>query len=101
MPIGVPGFFFTLAGPPPFISRAPQDFCGLPLVAALRRPEKHPRLSATELNYIKEGQPPVEQQHVTVPWLKLLRYRAVWAYLLACILAVQPGAFISSSCRIF
>jgi MFS transporter, ACS family, hexuronate transporter len=56
-------------------------------------PEKHPRLSPAELHYIKEGQPPVEDKPVKVPWLSLFRYRAVWAYVLAAILTGPAWGF--------
>lgn len=57
-------------------------------------PEKHPRLSPAELAYIKEGASPVlEEKHVAVPWLSLLRYRAVWAYVLASIFAGPAWGF--------
>lgn len=56
-------------------------------------PEKHPRLSPAELHYIKEGQPAVEEEPVKVPWLSLLGYRAVWAYLIASILAGPAWGF--------
>lgn len=56
-------------------------------------PEKHKRLSSAELAYIKEGQPVVEEKKVTVPWLALLRYRAVWAYVFAGILAAPAWGF--------
>jgi MFS transporter, ACS family, hexuronate transporter len=56
-------------------------------------PEKHSRLSPAELHYIKEGQPQVEEKSVKVPWLSLLRYRAVWAYILAAILAGPAWGF--------
>ncbi len=51
------------------------------------RPEKQKRLSPAELDYIRRGQPPVEPNPPRVPWLSLLRYRAVWAYIIAGILA--------------
>jgi ACS family hexuronate transporter-like MFS transporter len=50
-------------------------------------PERHARLSAAERNYIRSGQPVVEEKKTSVPWLSLLSYRAVWAYLVAGILA--------------
>jgi MFS transporter, ACS family, hexuronate transporter len=56
-------------------------------------PEKHPRLSPAELQYIKEGQPLVEDTPVKVPWLSLFRYRAVWAYVLAAILTGPAWGF--------
>jgi ACS family hexuronate transporter-like MFS transporter len=56
-------------------------------------PEKHPRLSAAELAYIKQGQPAVEEKSVKTPWIHLFRYRAVWAYVIASILAGPAWGF--------
>ena len=50
-------------------------------------PEKQKRLAPAELDYIRRGQPPLEEDKPRVPWLSLLRYRAVWAYIIAGILA--------------
>lgn len=50
-------------------------------------PEKHPRLSQAELAYIQSGQTTVEVKSESVPWLSLFRYRPVWAYLIASVLA--------------
>ena len=50
-------------------------------------PESHRRLSPGERAYIREGQPQVEEKKTSVPWISLLGYRAVWAYLAASILA--------------
>lgn len=55
-------------------------------------PEKHPKLSAEELAYIRADQKPAAAV-VKVPWLKLLSYRAVWAYLIAGILAGPAWPF--------
>ena len=41
-------------------------------------PEKHPRVSVTELAYIRKD--PVEPQ-VKISWLELLRHRQVWAFM--------------------
>lgn len=56
-------------------------------------PEKHRRLSSEELSYIRSGQPAVEEKTVKVPWLSLLTYRPVWAYVLASILAGPAWGF--------
>jgi ACS family hexuronate transporter-like MFS transporter len=56
-------------------------------------PEKHPRLSGSERAYIRSGQPVVEEKKSRVPWLSLLRYRAVWAYVIASILAGPAWGF--------
>jgi MFS transporter, ACS family, hexuronate transporter len=50
------------------------------------RPDKHPRVSPAELAHIR-GDQTTEPPKAHVPWLSLLRYRAVWAYVLAGILA--------------
>jgi ACS family hexuronate transporter-like MFS transporter len=51
-----------------------------------KNPEEQSRLSAAELAYIRAGQPAAAPQ-TKVPWLSLLGYRAVWAYLAMSILA--------------
>jgi MFS transporter, ACS family, hexuronate transporter len=56
-------------------------------------PEKHPKLSPAELSYIKEGQPQVEEKPAKVPLLSLLGYRAVWAYIIASMLAGPAWGF--------
>lgn len=56
-------------------------------------PEAHPRLSRDELHYIRSGQPAIEEHVVKVPWLSLLSYRAVWAYIIASILAGPAWGF--------
>jgi MFS transporter, ACS family, hexuronate transporter len=44
-------------------------------------PEEHPRLSSTELAYIRADQPPAtESMHA--PWTQLLRYRQIWPFLI-------------------
>jgi MFS transporter, ACS family, hexuronate transporter len=44
-----------------------------------RAPEKHPRVSAAELAYIRSD-PPDPPLHI--PWVRLLRYRQTWAFAL-------------------
>ena len=56
-------------------------------------PEKHRRVSPSELGYIMEGQPVVEEKRLKVPWLSLFGYRAVWAYVIAGILAAPAWGF--------
>jgi ACS family hexuronate transporter-like MFS transporter len=56
-------------------------------------PGKNSRLSATEFAYIRQGSPATEEKTIKVPWLRLLRYRAVWAYLIASILAAPAWGF--------
>ncbi len=59
-------------------------------------PETHKRLLPEERAYIRDGQPAVEEKKVKVPWLKLLGYRAVWAYVIAGILAAPAWGFYQS-----
>ncbi|HET7626589.1 MAG TPA: MFS transporter [Verrucomicrobiae bacterium] len=56
-------------------------------------PEKHKRLSPAELAYIKSDPPGAEKEPAKVPWLSLLGYRAVWAYILAGIFAGPAWGF--------
>jgi ACS family hexuronate transporter-like MFS transporter len=58
-------------------------------------PEKHKRLSPAEAAYIREGQAVVDvaEKPAKVPWLSLLGYRAVWAYIIAGILAGPAWGF--------
>lgn len=58
-----------------------------------RTPEEHPRITPSELAYIRDGQPEVEEKQPSVPWLSLLSYRAAWAYLIASILAGPAWGF--------
>ena len=56
-------------------------------------PAKHPRLLESERNYILDGQPAVEEKLAKVPWLSLLGCRAVWAYIIASMLAGPAWGF--------
>ena len=56
-------------------------------------PENHRLLSKQELAYIKAGQPQQEEPKVKVPWISLFGYRAVWAYVIASILAGPAWGF--------
>ena len=48
---------------------------------AFDAPERHPRVTPAELEYIQAGQPPVEKT-LHLPWTMLLRYREVWPFLI-------------------
>jgi ACS family hexuronate transporter-like MFS transporter len=50
-------------------------------------PERHPRLTEAERIYIRGGQAVAVEKKKSVPWISLLGYRAVWAYVAAGILA--------------
>jgi ACS family hexuronate transporter-like MFS transporter len=93
-PVGVPWLFEHLGWEATFYITGATGFLW---VAAWWRvyeaPEKHKRLSQPELNYIREGQPVTEERPPAVPWRILLRYRAVWAYVLASIFAGPAWGF--------
>jgi MFS family permease len=93
-PIGVPWLFSHLGWEATFYITGAS---GLIWVAAwwwiYETPEKHKRLSAAELQYIKEGQQLAEEKPVKVSWISLLGYRAVWAYVLAGILSGPAWGF--------
>jgi MFS transporter, ACS family, hexuronate transporter len=50
-------------------------------------PERHPRLAPAELAYIRAGQPVSTSNEATMPWRTVFRYRAVWAYIAAGLIA--------------
>jgi ACS family hexuronate transporter-like MFS transporter len=87
-PIAVPWMYFTWGWPLTFYVTGA---LGMLWVAAwwwlYDTPETHRHLSAAEREYIQRGQSQTGEQKTSVPWLSLLGYRAVWAYLIASILA--------------
>ena len=65
--------------------------------ALYHEPKDHPKISAEELAYIRGGQPVAEAPPAErVPWLKLLTYRPVWAFVIASILAGPAWGFYQS-----
>lgn len=56
-------------------------------------PATHPKVTSAEWEYILSGQPVAQEQPVSTPWLSLLGYRAVWAYILASMLAAPAWGF--------
>jgi MFS family permease len=56
-------------------------------------PDKQHRLGKEELEYIHSGQPQTVEKVDKVPWLSLFKYRSVWAYLIASILAGPAWGF--------
>lgn len=59
-------------------------------------PGDHRKVSAAELAYIRDGQPAVEEKPPRIPWKTLLGYRAVWAFVIASILAGPAWGFYQS-----
>ena len=50
----------------------------VPWAVTYRQPERHPRLSATELAYIQSDP---QEAAVRVPWVRLVPHRQTWAFL--------------------
>jgi MFS transporter, ACS family, hexuronate transporter len=87
-PVGVPLMYARYGWPVTFyVTGALGVFWLVAWWLLYESPETHPRLSEAEREYIRGGQPQAEEKKTSVPWLTLLGYRAVWAYLLAGILA--------------
>jgi ACS family hexuronate transporter-like MFS transporter len=51
----------------------------VPWIMIYRRPEAHPKVTASELNYIQSDPP---EPTVAIPWAKLLPHRQTWAFVL-------------------
>ncbi len=93
-PIGVPWVFNHFGWQMTFYLTGALGFIWLAAwLYIYESPEKQKRLSPGELAYIQNGQPAELAKKVQVPWLALLRYRAVWAYLAASILAAPAWGF--------
>ncbi len=61
-----------------------------------RTPERHPRLSAQELEYIRRGRPSAPEQNLPrAGWGRLLRYRQTWGIVLGRFL-LDPYWFLVS-----
>ena len=56
-------------------------------------PAKHPKVSPAELEHILSGQLAVAEAPARIGWFSLLGYRAVWAYILASMLAAPAWGF--------
>lgn len=93
-PVAVPWIYSRLGWPLTFYLTGVAGFAWLAAWWFLyEEPEKHHRLKLNELAYIRGGQPQTAETVAQVPWLSLFRYRAVWAYILASILAGPAWGF--------
>jgi ACS family hexuronate transporter-like MFS transporter len=93
-PIAVPWIYKRLGWPTTFyLTGAAGAFWLIGWWFFYDEPEKHRLLEPKELTYIRSGQPQSVSQAKRVPWLALFRYRPVWAYLLASILAAPAWGF--------
>ncbi|MEO5914496.1 MAG: MFS transporter [Luteolibacter sp.] len=93
-PIAVPWMYSHIGWESTFYVTGGTGFIWLVLWKLFyNEPDQHPRLSASELAYIRSGQPVAGETSVKVPWLSLFRYRAVWAYVLASIFAGPAWGF--------
>lgn len=96
-PIGVPWIFQHIGWEATFYATGATGFVWVGLWWLLYdQPDQHQRLSRVELAYIRAGQPAVEEKKVKIPWVTLLGYRAVWAYVIAGILAAPAWGFYQS-----
>jgi ACS family hexuronate transporter-like MFS transporter len=93
-PIGVPWLFAHIGWQATFYVTGVLGFVWVAVWwIVYDAPEKHPRLSPSEREYITSGQPIVEEKKASIPWLRLLSYRAVWAYIIASMLAGPAWGF--------
>ena len=93
-PIAVPWIYSRIGWPLTFYLTGAAGLCWLVGWWLLYdEPEHNHRLKPQELAYIRGGQPPVSKKDNKVPWLSLLRYAPVWAYLLASMLAAPAWGF--------
>jgi MFS transporter, ACS family, hexuronate transporter len=93
-PLAVPWIYLHFGWPVTFYLTGAAGFVWL--IAWWRlydEPDKHRMLTPAELEYIRSGQPEEQQAERKVPWLSLLGYRAVWAYIFASILAGPAWGF--------
>jgi ACS family hexuronate transporter-like MFS transporter len=85
-PLLVPWLTVRFGWPTAFIATGAFGFAWLVFWQVYyRSPERHPRLSAAELDYIRSDPP---DPPVKIPWLTLLRYRQTWVFVV--------GMFLSS-----
>ncbi len=93
-PLAVPWIYLHFGWPTTFYLTGAAGFAWVTAWWLLyEEPEKHRRLSPTELSWIRAGQPQTAGNTVRIPWLSLFRYRAVWAYVLASIFAGPAWGF--------
>jgi MFS family permease len=96
-PIAVPWIFIHIGWEATFYVTGATGFAWVILWWLLYDPpDQHKRVSPEERAYIRAGQPAVEEKKVKVPWITLLGYRAVWAYVIAGILAAPAWGFYQS-----
>jgi ACS family hexuronate transporter-like MFS transporter len=79
-PLTVPWIALTWGWRAAFIATGALGFVWLFFwLAIYRSPEEHPKVSPSELDYIRsDREVPVEQ----IPWLQLLGYRQTWAFII-------------------
>jgi ACS family hexuronate transporter-like MFS transporter len=84
-PLLVPWLTIQFGWPMAFLLTGVLGFAWLaPWWLLYRDPEKHPRVSPTELAYIRSD--PADPV-VKIPWLSLLRYRQTWAFVVGMFLS--------------
>src|SRR5438874_8510174 len=79
-PLFVPWLVLTWGWQAAFIVIGSLGFLWLILwLAVYREPDKHPKLSKAELDYIRSDE---KETRVRVRWVELLRYRQTWAFVI-------------------
>ncbi len=78
-PLIVPWLTITYGWQEAFIFTGILGFIALILwLWIYKRPEEHKKVSKAELEYIKSD--PIEEETEKIPWLKLLKHRQTWAF---------------------
>lgn len=81
-PLIVPWLTLTYGWQAAFLFTGSLGFIVLILwIFIYRLPENHPWVRKEELDYIKSD--PVEEKTEKIPWLKLLKYRQTWSFVVA------------------
>ena len=80
-PLLVPWLTLKYGWPAAFIFTGAIGFVVLVIwIWMYKLPEYHDKVTKEELAYIKSD--PVEKEQIKVPWLKLLKYRQTWAFVI-------------------
>jgi ACS family hexuronate transporter-like MFS transporter len=78
-PLAIPWVTVHLGWPFAFFVTGALGFLWLGLwLWSYRAPERHPKVTTEELTYIRSDPP---DPAIKIPWRRLLRYRAVWAFI--------------------
>jgi ACS family hexuronate transporter-like MFS transporter len=80
-PLAVPWITITYGWQMAFIATGSIGFIWIILwILLYKKPEQHKRLKAAELSYIQTDPPDTQEK---IPWIKLMKYKQVWAFAIA------------------